>query len=304
MREAESRHYPLTLFLAACVFFLLLAGGLVTSHEAGLAVPDWPLSYGRFMPPMVGNIFWEHGHRMIAGFVALLTLTTAVTVQLREERPWLRKLAWIAFGMVILQAVLGGITVLLLLPPAVSISHACLGQTFFCAVTLLAYYSSPFASDRKEERTPESRRLSRLALMTFGFLYLQLILGATVRHTGHAAPFHIANAFLVVVHVALLLVRVMRFHADRKDLAGPAVAMGVLTAVQFFLGMGSFIFKFMLEKNYAPSAAQVAFTSAHQITGALILGLCALVCAAAFPVPGARARGERQEAGSLNKVMS
>jgi heme a synthase len=299
MRETSAAHYPLTVFLAACVFFLLMAGGLVTSHEAGLAVPDWPLSYGRFMPPMVGNIFWEHGHRMIAGFVALLTLATAVTVQRLESRAWVRRLAWAAFAMVFLQAVLGGLTVLLMLPPAVSIAHACLGQTFFCVTIALAYYSSPsgLARSRAEDGALGP---GRLAAMTFGFVYLQLILGAAVRHTGHAVWLHVANAFLVVVHVSLLLARVLRFYGARRDLAACAAGMGLLTVVQFFLGIGSFVFKFMLETSYA-SAAQVAFTSAHQTTGALILGTGALICAASLPVPfsGVRARG-----GSLQPVMS
>ncbi len=130
-------------FLCLCVVVLILAGGLVTSHEAGLAVPDWPLSYGQLMPPMVGNVFWEHGHRMIAGTVGMLTLILAVAIQRAEERVWLKKLGWIAFGAVVAQAVLGGLTVRLMLPDAISILHACLAQTFFCLILSITYFLSP-----------------------------------------------------------------------------------------------------------------------------------------------------------------
>ena len=80
------------IFLSCAILLLILAGGLVTSHEAGLAVPDWPLSYGQMMPPMVGNIFWEHGHRMIAGTVGFLTLILAIWIQMKENRGWMKRL--------------------------------------------------------------------------------------------------------------------------------------------------------------------------------------------------------------------
>ena len=108
------------IFLSAATLFLILAGGLVTSREAGLAVPDWPLSYGQLMPPMVGNIFWEHGHRMIAGIVGILTLFFSAALQIFEPRKWIQKMGWIAFAAVVVQAVLGGLTVKYLLPAPLS----------------------------------------------------------------------------------------------------------------------------------------------------------------------------------------
>ena len=135
--------YLFSLFLTGAVFLLILAGGLVTSHQAGLAVPDWPLSYGQAFPPMVGNVFWEHGHRMIAGTVGILTLILALWIQMSEKRSWIKKLAWTAFGAVVLQAVLGGLTVLYLLPAPISILHACLAQTFFCLVIAITFFLRP-----------------------------------------------------------------------------------------------------------------------------------------------------------------
>ena len=120
------------LFTAFCTFLLLIAGALVTGNEAGLSVPDWPLSYGSLTPPMIGGIFYEHGHRMIASFVGLLTVILAFWIWKQEKRKPVRIVAFSALGAVIAQGVLGGLTVLLFLPAPVSVMHACLAQTFFC----------------------------------------------------------------------------------------------------------------------------------------------------------------------------
>ncbi|MBZ0253451.1 MAG: COX15/CtaA family protein, partial [Candidatus Methylomirabilis sp.] len=124
---------------AAATFFLLFAGAMVTSTGSGLSVPDWPLSYGTLMPPMVGGIFYEHGHRMVATAVGLLTVVLAAWLWVREERLWVRRLGLAALGLVVAQGVLGGLTVLLLLPAPVSSAHATLGQTFFLVTILIAY---------------------------------------------------------------------------------------------------------------------------------------------------------------------
>ncbi len=293
MQERSSRIGYLPFFLVGCVFFLLMAGGLVTSHEAGLAVPDWPLSYGTWMPPMVGNIFWEHGHRMIAGFVALLTLFTAFRIQFSKETGWIKRLAWAGVAMVILQALLGGLTVLLLLPPAVSISHACLGQTFFCLTIILAYYLSP-VSLRALPETPEFKKLQRLALLNFSFAYLQLILGATVRHTGRAAYEHMGFALVVVVHVVLVLIRVLKMPDQNNPLKAPAIGMSILTLAQVFLGIGAFVYKFMIPREgYTPPLPQIVFASAHHTNGALVLGLAALLFVMTRPAPFWRKSGTR-----------
>src|SRR3954463_5758729 len=108
------------ILVACATFFLIIAGALVTSHDAGLATSDWPLSNGQVFPKMVGNLFWEHGHRMVATAVGLLTIVLAVYLQLREQRPWVKRLGWAALGCVIAQGLLGGLTVKMNLPLAVS----------------------------------------------------------------------------------------------------------------------------------------------------------------------------------------
>src|SRR6185437_10274266 len=113
-----------------------------TSNDAGLSVPDWPTSFHTFaMPRMVGGVFYEHGHRLIAGATIVLTLGVAIWTWLVERRRWMKRLALAAFATILVQAVLGGITVLNLLPPAVSTAHAAVGQTFFCIAVIIAVFT-------------------------------------------------------------------------------------------------------------------------------------------------------------------
>src|SRR5437660_7165473 len=130
-------------FVACATFFLIIAGANVTSHDAGLATSDWPLSNGQVFPKMVGNLFWEHGHRMVATAVGLLTIALAVYIQAREPRAWVKRLAWCALGAVIAQGLLGGLTVKLNLPLIVSAAHATLAQLFFLITVSLAVFTSP-----------------------------------------------------------------------------------------------------------------------------------------------------------------
>src|SRR5260370_24287035 len=103
--------------LVACAtFFLIIAGANVTSHDAGLATSDWPLSNGQFFPKMVGNLFWEHGHRLVATTVGILTIGLAVYIQIRETRAWVKRLAWLALAAGIAQAFVGSLADKLNLP--------------------------------------------------------------------------------------------------------------------------------------------------------------------------------------------
>ena len=303
-------------FTAAMTFFLIVAGGLVTSTGSALAVPDWPLSFGMLMPPMVGGIFYEHGHRMIAGFVATLTLVLAVWLWLREPRRWVRVLGLVAFGAVIGQAVLGGLTVLLLLPPSIAIAHACLAQTFFCLTIALAIVTSPLwgsdatearerishggpagssvsdeAGSRLEERLAARRASDSLtpwlAAALFAAVYVQLLIGAWMRHTdaglaipdfpwifGGLVPDHWSTqiaahyahrvwAAVVLVLGAALVASIFRTRVGEARVLRPAVLLAALLPLQAALGGLTVL-----------SGKQVALTTTHVATGAAILGTC------------------------------
>ncbi len=278
MKQTSASPIWLYRFAVGVVFatlLLILAGGLVTSHEAGLAVPDWPRSYGQWMPPMVGNVFWEHGHRMIAGAVGLLTLLLTIFVQRLEKRPAVKKLAWAALGAVFLQALLGGLTVILLLPAPVSIFHACLAQTFFCLLIALAFFLRPEADAPKETQTPAL--LFKLLTLTTGFIYLQLILGAIVRHTAKGTPYHAGWAFFVLALIFFSVRAVILHLSERKGCVRAATVLGLLAITQFFLGIGAFLYTHVLRNGDAPPTTQVLFTAMHQTNGAIILGLSLLL---------------------------
>jgi cytochrome c oxidase assembly protein subunit 15 len=174
-------------FTSFCVFFLIIAGGLVTSTGSGLAVPDWPLSYGKLMPPMVGGIFYEHGHRMIATFVGMLTVILAVWLWKRDNRRWMKLLGFVALATVVIQGLLGGLTVMFLLPTAISVSHATLAQTFFALVASIALFTSRWWRDdgvQLLDGGTNTAWLLRAGLLSVAVVYVQLILGALMRHTG------------------------------------------------------------------------------------------------------------------------
>src|SRR3954453_10103119 len=177
-------------FLAACTVLLILAGSLVTSHDAGLSVPDWPTSYGwnmfTFPPSMwVANILYEPGHRLIASTVGFLPIVLAVWLWI-AERGWLRWMGVAALGTVVAQGVLGGLTVLFFLPPAISTAHAGLAEIFFCLTVAIALFTSPGWKHGYGYRTASvsSDAARGIATAATLLIYAQILIGATMRHTG------------------------------------------------------------------------------------------------------------------------
>jgi cytochrome c oxidase assembly protein subunit 15 len=170
--------------------FLIFAGGLVTSTGSGLSVPDWPLSYGMVFPPMVGGVFYEHGHRMIATLVGFLMLCLAILIGLFEKRSWVRKLAYVALAAVIIQGILGGITVKFFLPLWVSVCHGILAQTFLIMTVVLAYSFSRERENRTNEAFDVRCKFLWATLTLAYFVFIQLIIGAIMRHShsGLAIP--------------------------------------------------------------------------------------------------------------------
>src|SRR5436190_13558612 len=221
---------------AGATLVLLFLGGLVTSTGSGLAVPDWPLSFGQVFPPMVGGVLFEHGHRLAATVVGCLTVVLALWTVVGDARASVRALGLLALLAVVLQGVLGGITVLYKLPLAVSVTHACLAQTFFCLTVTLALVTSPAWSAPRPRRSPTG--LGVLAGLTTGAVFGQVVLGALVRHmhAGLAIPdfplafgrlvpplvtpyiavhfAHRVGALVVLVAVGSTAVHVLRHTAD------------------------------------------------------------------------------------------
>jgi heme a synthase len=286
--------------VAASTVLLLSAGAMVTSTGSGLAVPDWPNTYGWFMFsfPMdkwVGGIFYEHGHRLIASTVGFLTIILAVWVWRIDPRRWVRWLAVGALGAVVLQGLLGGLTVLLLLPAPVSIGHAGLAQLFFCLTLSLALFTSPGWQAASSVDAVDDPGLRRLATVTTALIYTQILLGATMRHTGagmaipdfplafgHVIPpvwstpvalhfAHRVGALVVTGAILATALHVRQHHRGRRGLLRPAALLVVLVLVQGTLG-GLVVL----------SGLQPLLNSAHVVNGALLLGTSLVLALRSF----------------------
>ena len=292
----NAAHHRFTVLVACMAFLLVIAGGLVTSNNAGLAVPDWPTSFGSLfkIPPMVGGVKFEHGHRMFAEFIGLLTIIVAIWTWRVDKRGWMRALTIGAVAGVVLQGVLGGLTVLNFLPPAISTAHAVLGQTMFCVLAAIAVFTSRgWMIEPSEKITKkDARPLLRHAWMLIGFLYLQLILGAAFRHvwtkwgpTGanrwpehkiiHAFLYpHIVNALLVAGLILYVGLRVLTKHAGIAQLKRPGLLLILLLIAQLLLGFAAYVTRVVQGVNEVqPTGALVGATVAHLAVGALILAV-------------------------------
>ena len=252
--------------------FLVVAGGLVTSNDAGLSVPDWPLSYGKLMPPMEGNIFYEHGHRMVATTVGLFTIGLVIWLMRAERRRWLKVLGWISLAAVIAQGVLGGLTVIFLLPKPVSIGHACLAQLFFSTTVAIAVFTSA-----RWQRGPQvvddhgAPPLHWLALATAACIFVQLALGASARHEAIGIFPHIAFALVATGMVLWVSVRILMRHAGHDALRRSALALLTITFFQVFLGIAAYMSRLATADAPQPMPVMVDFTVAHVAVGALTL---------------------------------
>jgi cytochrome c oxidase assembly protein subunit 15 len=275
--------------VSAATVLLIVAGGLVTSTDSGLSVPDWPTSYGwnMFTFPMkymVGGIFYEHGHRLIASGVGFLTIILAAWLWRAEPRRWVRLLGVTALGSVVLQGLLGGITVLYFLPPAVSTAHAGLAQIFFCLTIAISLFTSPGWTTPPAGGWIDDRTLRRTAAATTFIIYGQILVGATMRHSdaGLAIPdfplvfgglmppswtpqiavhyAHRVGALIVTLAVGLTVGHVWHHHRTRTEVTRPAILLAGLVGVQILLG-GSIILTRM----------DVGINTAHVICGALTL---------------------------------
>jgi heme A synthase len=167
---------------AAATFALLVIGGMVHATGSSLACPDWPLCYGQFFPAMEGGVLFEHGHRLVALAVSVLTLALAVTVWRRRRETAVRVGALVALGLVLFQASLGALTVVWKLPLVVSSGHLATSMAFFSVLVWLTWRLAPSAEGSAEAPAPAGvRALAGAATLA---TYLQIVLGALVRHTG------------------------------------------------------------------------------------------------------------------------
>jgi cytochrome c oxidase assembly protein subunit 15 len=269
--------------LAVCTLILVVAGASVTSKQAGLSVPDWPLSYGQVMPEMKGGVFYEHGHRMIASAVGFMTIVLAVWVWRVERRAWLKRFAWILLAAVILQGVLGGLTVLFLLPKAISIAHACVAQLFFSATVAVAVFTSRMWREEtamvNDSGWPSLRSLSVVAPVT---VLAQLALGAAYRHQALGIVPHIVGAMIVMLVVMMAGIAVLTQSGGHRVLRGAAWALLGITGLQIVLGIVAYLARISVRGVSEPTIGLVIFTVAHVAVGALTMAASVVMAIEVF----------------------
>ena len=298
---APSRWPHRAAVLLVCITFpLLWVGGLVTSMNAGMSVPDWPTTYGYnpFLYPLTTwffgprDIFFEHSHRLFGALIGMVTIALVVTAWLCERRRWVFWTTLAALVLVIFQGILGGLRVVLDERTLAQL-HGCVGPLFFALTVAIATFTSGWWSAAIPRRDSRAGGLKRLAIATVAIAYLQLVLGTFVRHVSAGTSpgefrfytmFHLLVAAILAAHVGLLGFRVARHFADSRLLLRPALALVGLLAVQLCLGAGTWL------TNYGPPAwladnawlggytveagslLQTHITTAHVAVGSLILG--------------------------------
>jgi cytochrome c oxidase assembly protein subunit 15 len=277
---------------AAATFLLLVAGGIVTSHEAGLAVVDWPNSYGynMFLYPlarMTGGIYYEHAHRLLGSLVGLTTLVLVVHLLRTDPRPWLKRTAGAALVLVVVQGILGGLRVTgrftLSTSPAetepsllLAVVHGVTGQVFFALMTVLAVFTTRRWRQSGEPAIAPAAGLERiLARLLAGSLLVQLVLGAILRHEASGLLVHVTMAVVVVALAVSLGVLVIHLHGTLAPLPRYGRLLLVLGGLQVGLGLGALAAVGAVRTGGAPRPADLILTTAHQATGALLLG-CAV----------------------------
>jgi heme a synthase len=298
---------------------LIFIGGLVTSTGSALAVPDWPLAFGHLIPKLVGGVRFEYGHRVAAGIVSILTLGLAVWTARAEPRRSVRRLAVAAFGLVIFQAVLGGVTVLLELPLAIAVAHAATAQVFFCLIVAITMAMNPrfVVPSPALARHPLPTTLSAQAVAMTAVIYVQILIGAVMRHLGAGLAIpdfplsfgrlippldsgfvminfaHRCGALVVTILVFWTVARVGRNAWDEPRLRRPAAGLLVLLLVQITLGALT-----------VWSGRAVLPTTAHVATGAAVLATSLVLTIRIYALGASTARAERARLHASPAVMA
>jgi heme a synthase len=278
--------YRFAVATSCCTILLLMAGALVTSNDAADSVPDWPLVYGKLIPPLIGGIRFEYTHRLIAGTVAILTLILAVWLSFVKARPVAKLLGWISLFLVLAQATLGALRVYLIHPMLSATAHATLAQIYFITIVGLALYLSPWwRADVKEIDDSKSPSLRMLTTLTTLAILAQLILGAAFRHGAFGIDPHLVGAgvvFFMVVWTGALAKRRFR---ENRDLRRCTILLHSFFGLQILLGFAAwYAVRVLAIESDQPTLPYVILTVAHVLGGALTLAASVIFTLVTFRI--------------------
>ncbi len=265
-------------FVVIWTVLLLIAGALVTSNQAALSVPDWPLSYGSLTPPMVGGIRYEHSHRLIAAGLGFLTIALAILIWAKDNRRWLRWFGVIAVAGVVVQAVLGGEVVRQLLHYWLPVMHACFAQIVFAAVLSIAVFTSRWwVSEHTQLEDVGSPSIHTLAILNAAMIFFQVVLGAGFRHQDIPVWPHITGAFIVLAMVIWTAVVLRKRFGASREMSRARILLHAVFGTQFVLGFGAYWSRLTTADAPQPMPVMVALTVTHTVVGALLFALSVVV---------------------------
>ncbi len=283
--QRHRRNYTFLTFLVA--IGLLSWGAFVTSIDAGLAVPDWPSSFDSYDPFNPWPRWWaitpvlaEHGHRLMGALVGLFTIGLAFWTWRGDSRAWMRRLAFGALALVILQGVLGGLRVIWV-SLDLAVIHACVAQLFFALLAAMTLFQTDaWKTPVESALRPDLKRILWAAPIA---VYIQIVFGALLRHPGTGidttlVALHLGWAFVATSFVAVLFARI-RSSLPMNGLAG-RLSLTMIGILVFQVALGLFAYFVLLDESgrIQPSNVQVIANSAHMVTGALLFASTVSVC--------------------------
>lgn len=265
-------------FVFCWTILLLVAGALVTSNDAALAVPDWPTSYGTFTPPMYGGIFYEHSHRLIAGALGIFLIIEAVVIWRFEERRWLRWFALAAVGGVIAQAILGGQVVIQLLHYWLPVLHACFAQIMLGAILSLAVFTSKWWTEEQPALNDHGGiSIHTIVIVNAVVTFLQVFLGAGFRHQDMPIWPHIVGAIIVLGVMSWTAAVLRRRFDSSRELRFGRSLLHAMVGTQLLLGGAAYWSRLVTQDAPQPMPVMVVLTVVHTVFGALVFATSILV---------------------------
>lgn len=303
-----------SIFTILATIALISWGGFVTSINAGMAVPDWPATFGSYDPFRTGLEGWwrqtpvlaEHGHRLLGALVGILTVVLALWTWRADPRPWMHRLGFGVLALVIVQGVLGGVRVTENSVLLATI-HACIAQIFFALLVAMALFTTEtWMRVRSTLSSSDRTRSFRiLALVTTAVIYVQIILGALLRHLGHGidaafAAVHITGAFAVTGLVFATFVYVQKHFATNRALTRWTGLMLGTMGLQFALGLAAYLVLLHEMSLSLRSALQIILTAAHLVAGALLMGTSVATTLLALRTTDSASTADRSTSGDAS----